>query len=86
MFIGHFAVAFAAKRTTQPRDRIGRWALNGFLVFLVLIYVANFMGPPPPSADAAAWTALSMWLLVAWSYWIDAHRSSGNGLIAPPVA
>ena len=63
-------------RTTRPLDRIGRWSLVGFVVFLVLIYVANLFGPPPPSVAAVAWSAQAIWLLVAWGYWIDRHRSA----------
>lgn len=61
-------------KATQAVDAIGRWALWSLVVFLVVIYVANIFGPPPPSGIAVAWTALAMWLLVAWGYWIDAHR------------
>lgn len=62
-------------RSTAARDRVGRWALVGFVAFLGAVYLANLFGPPPPSADAVAWTALSMWLLVAWAAWLDRHRT-----------
>lgn len=63
-------------RTTRARDRVGRWALVGLIAFLVVIYVANLLGPPPPSIAAVAWSAQAIWLLVAWGYWIDRHRSA----------
>ena len=70
-----FAVGVAIyARTTAPRDRagtIGLWALAGFLV---VVNVANILGPPPPSAAAVAWTAEAMWILVAAGYYVDAHR------------
>lgn len=62
-------------RETRPRDRIGRWALVGLVFFLLATYVANLLGPPPPGAGAIAVAGLAMWLLVAWAYWIDAHRA-----------
>ncbi len=62
-------------RTTRARDRTGRWALVALVVFLVGVYLASVFGPPPPSPRAVAATALSMWLLVAWGYWIDRHRA-----------
>jgi hypothetical protein len=45
------------------------------MAFLVGVYLANLFGPPPPSAQAVAWTANAMWLLVAWGYWLDRHRA-----------
>ena len=62
-------------RVTVARDRIGRYAFYGLLAFLVVVYVASFAGPPPPSVEAVAVSALAMWLLVAWGYWIDRHRA-----------
>ena len=61
-------------RSTTAVDRTGSVALWTLAVFLVMIYAANLAGPPPPSGMAAAWSALAMWLLVAWGYWIDRHR------------
>ena len=61
-------------RSTRPLDRVGRWAFIGLIAFLVLVYVANIFGPPPPSVAAVAWSAQAIWLLVAWGYWLDRHR------------
>jgi membrane-bound metal-dependent hydrolase YbcI (DUF457 family) len=63
-------------RATRPVDRTGRWSLAGLILFLVLVYLANVFGPPPPSVAAVAWAAQAIWLLVAWGYWIDAHRTA----------
>ena len=59
---------------TRTRDRIGNWALWGFIVFLSIMYVANLVGPPPPDTRMIAWVTLAMWLFVPWAYWIDRHR------------
>jgi len=61
---------------TCARDRTGRLALWGLVAFLVAVNLASAFGPPPPSASAVAWTAQSMWLLVAWGYWVDRHREA----------
>jgi hypothetical protein len=61
-------------RLTRARDRTGRWAFYGLVAFLLLIYAASSLGPPPPSAEAVAWSGVAMWLLVAWAAWIDKHR------------
>ena len=61
-------------RATRARDRIGYWAFAAFVGFLYATYLANLFGPPPPSVQAVAVSALAMWLLVAWAGWIDRHR------------
>jgi hypothetical protein len=65
-------------RSTRALDRTGRWSLAGLTVFLVFIYLANIFGPPPPSVAVVAWTAQAIWLLVAWGYWIDRHRTASR--------
>ena len=60
--------------TTRPRDGIGRWAFWGFIAFMLVIYVANVLGPPPPNERALAWVALLMWIFPLWAWWADAHR------------
>jgi len=62
-------------RATVPLDRTGRWALLALIAVLVLVYLGNLFGPPPPSIGAVVWSAQAIWLLVAWAYWIDRHRT-----------
>ena len=66
-------VAFYA-RATRPRDRTGTIAFVALVGFLALVYLLNLFGPPPPSVHAVAWSAMAMWLIVAWAYWVDRHR------------
>jgi hypothetical protein len=67
-------------RATRRVDSTGRWALIGLVAFLAVVYLANIFGPPPPGVAAVAWAAQAIWLLVAWGYWIDRHRTnSGSG-------
>jgi hypothetical protein len=42
-----------------------------YVAFLAFVWAANIFGPPPPSEDAIGIVGMSMWLLVAWAYWID---------------
>jgi hypothetical protein len=62
-------------RRTRARDRAGSLGLWGLVAFLVAIYAANLLGPPPPSVAAIAWAGQAQWLLVAWAYWLDRHRT-----------
>ena len=61
-------------RSTRARDRagsIGAWAL---VAFLLLVYVGNLTGDPPPSETVLAWVGQAQWLIVLWGFWIDRHR------------
>jgi len=60
-------------RTTQPRNRRGRWALVGLVVLLVALYFAN-QGPPPPSPTAIGVVGLFGALFIPWGAWIDRNR------------
>ncbi|HEX2197894.1 MAG TPA: hypothetical protein VHG88_04630 [Burkholderiales bacterium] len=60
---------------TRALDRMGRWGFWGLVVFLLVVYLASLFGPPPPSETAVAWSAQAIWLLVAWGYWVDRHRT-----------
>ena len=61
---------------TEPRNRTGKYALWGFVVFMLLIYFMNAFGPPPSSADAIGFVGLSQWILIGWGYWIDNNRKN----------
>jgi hypothetical protein len=72
IFAGGIAVY---TRATVPRDRIGSIGLWSLVVFLLVVYLASSFGPPPPTSTAVAWSAQAMWLLIAWGYWVDGHRT-----------
>jgi hypothetical protein len=61
-------------RQTRARDRIGSVAFGSLVGFLLVVFLVNVFGPPPPSVGAVAWSAEAMWLLVIWAYWVDRHR------------
>jgi hypothetical protein len=59
---------------TRSKDRTGRYALLAFAILVVILWIGAVFGPPPPSVKALQWSALSIWLLILWAYWIDRHR------------
>src|SRR3954469_10126624 len=60
---------------TRARDAIGKWATVGLIALLLVGFVANVGGPPPPSVPALVTIAIvGSVLLVAWSWWADRHR------------
>lgn len=62
--------------SSKAKDRKGSIGLWALILFLLAVYAGNFISPPPPSSTAVAWSAQAIWLLVAWGFWVDCHRSS----------
>jgi membrane-bound metal-dependent hydrolase YbcI (DUF457 family) len=71
---------------TTPRNAKGRWGLRALVVFLLVVYFGAAFGPPPPDVDTLAWSALLLWLLVPWGYWVDRHRLPAEGRDIPPAS
>ena len=65
-------------QTTRTKNRTGTVALWALIIFLVIIYISNLFGPPPPSESMIGVVGLSQWLLVVWGYWIDRNREIKN--------
>jgi len=63
---------------SAARDWMGAYALWSLLGLVAVIYVANIVGPAPPSDTAVAVVGLAQWLFVSWFYWIDRHRTSAR--------
>ena len=61
-------------RTTRAGDRKGSIALWGLVGFLLVVYIANIFGEPPPNTTIIGWIGQAQWLIVIWGYWIDRHR------------
>ena len=60
---------------TKARNKTGIYAFWSLVVFLLIIYTGNIIGPPPPpDVFAIGMMGMSQWLLVIWAYWIDYNR------------
>lgn len=68
------AGAYLYIKTTKAENKKGSIGLWSLVVFLIIVYLMNVFGPPPPSSDAIAIAGLSQWLLIIWAYWIDKNR------------
>jgi hypothetical protein len=79
LFAGGYALYLRRTRATGRLGAVAPWALAAFLV---VVYAANLLGPPPPDPTAIAWVGQAQWLLVAAGYWVDRQRGPAGGLAA----
>lgn len=62
-------------KTTKSVDKTGTWSFRALSLFLLIGWLSSVFGPPPPSVNVLALSALLIWLLIPWGYWIDRHRT-----------
>jgi hypothetical protein len=70
-----FAGVLLFVRTAPPATRGRRISFWLLIAVLMILYLGNAFGPPPPSSAAVAWSANGIWLFVAWAYAVDRSRS-----------
>lgn len=70
-------------KTTRAQDGIGEYGFRTFVALLVLIYLVAMMGAPPANGSAVETAGFFGWILVAWAYWIDRHRTTD--IFLPPA-
>jgi hypothetical protein len=47
------------------------------MAFVLLVYIGNTFGPPPPSVPAISWLGMiGGVVLLWWAWWADQHRES----------
>ncbi|HET6465408.1 MAG TPA: hypothetical protein VFH55_07355 [Nitrospiria bacterium] len=61
-------------KQTRPIDKAGIYGFWSFVALLILLYIGNLFGPPPPDEKVLAFTALILWLVIPWVGWFDRHR------------
>jgi len=62
-------------KVTRARDGKGRWGFWSYVLLLLILYVVNLQGPPPPAVNAAVISMeFATALLFAWAWWFDKHR------------
>ncbi len=70
----YIAGVFVYLSCTKPKDKLGTVAFSMLAGFFFIVWVANFLSPPPPGEKAVAITGLLFWLIVPLANWIDGHR------------
>lgn len=59
---------------TRARNAVGRYGFWAMIALQSVLWIANFVSPPPADARALAWFALAGWLLPFWAWWADSNR------------
>jgi hypothetical protein len=76
VFAAGIALYVGATRAKDTTGKLAFWSLVGLLGVL---FPAALFGPPPPSVQALAWSAMGIWLTVPWAAWADRHRQADPG-------
>jgi hypothetical protein len=62
-------------RSTRAVNGKGVWVLWVLVAFLVVSYLSNALGPPPPSAEFLAYFTPLVWIFVFLAAWADRNRA-----------
>jgi hypothetical protein len=63
--------AYLYMMNRKEENKKGKIGVLSLLIILFGIYLMNIFGSVPPSEEAIGYAGLSLWLFVAWAYWID---------------
>jgi hypothetical protein len=66
--------AYLYLNVTKSKNKTGIYSLFGLIAFLLIIYAANLLGPPPDSIEAIGIVGNAQWLIILWGYWVDKNR------------
>lgn len=62
---------------TKAKNKKGSWGLYSLAGFFIIIYIMSIFGPPPESGMQIAYSALALYPIVWWAYWVDGNRVKG---------
>ena len=69
--------------TTRARDRVGRYALLGYVVLLLAAYASDRFSDPPSSVIQVVWIGIiAECIVIPWAWWFDRHREPRTVVIA----
>lgn len=58
-------------RATPDASRRSRIIFGTLVAFLLVIYVNNVFGPPPPNVEMIGIAGNALWLLILWAWWVE---------------
>ncbi len=61
-------------KATKHKNSIGSYGFWAMIGLLVLIYLSNLFGSPPPNVTSIAWAGELQWVFVVWAFWVDHNR------------
>jgi len=67
---GLVAYLHIKKKQEQPVT----WKFWSLVAFLIIVYLMNFIGPPPPNVYMIALAGQLQWLFVIWGWWADKQK------------
>jgi len=73
IFLAGIYLYYSSSVAKNRTGEISFWAL---VIFLLVVYLVNIFGPPPPEENAIGYVGLSQWLIIAWAYWIGRNRKT----------
>lgn len=59
---------------TKAKNKKGSLGLYSLAGFFVLIYIMSIFGPPPENDMQIAYSALALYPILLWAYWVDRNR------------
>jgi hypothetical protein len=72
MFIGGVIVYI---RTTKAENKSGHYAMWAYFVLLVILYIGDLIGPPPPDVKTLIIMSNIGIVFIFWAFWFDRNRS-----------
>ena len=67
---------FLYAQSTRAKNKTGSYSFWGLVIFLLVVYLMNVFGDPPPDARAIGYVGFAQWLLIIWGYWTDRNRTA----------
>lgn len=68
MWLAAIVTFLSARRLRGVQGVVAFWS---FVLVSTLLWASGPFSPPPPDARSLAWFALTGWIVVPWSWWIE---------------